>query len=374
MSDDLNDDAAEAFFSGGAQDEPLGRLLASIADHYASIPPPPPGPELAALMTDRPADSGAVDRSITRRRRKRVVAAALTGTALGKVVIGVSAAAASVAGMQASGIVQLPGLPGAHTSSAPATTITTTSSPTTSTAPTIDPEFTRRLQVRDAGSVVFAVGDDEFLWIHPSASAGWTHTLRQRPMAAVVTFGAASGTVTVDATIEGDFLHVIVLDQRDGSSDEYWFDSDGRPTDDPNRRTNVAAAPDPETPPAPVPVDDADEVRSGDDDHQTDDDHEFDDEFDDDHEFDDDDEVDDDEVDDDRSDEPGADRDDEDDAERDDEDDAERDDEDDAERDDEDDEERGDDRLQSSSDDGTSDVRQIDVDPRSDDHGDDSDD
>jgi hypothetical protein len=180
-------------------------------------------------------------------------------------------------------------------------------------------------------------------------------------MAAVVTFGAASGTVTVDATIEGDFLHVIVLDQRDGSSDEYWFDSDGRPTDDPNRRTNVAAAPDPETPPAPVPVDDADEVRSGDDDHQTDDDHEFDDEFDDDHEFDDDDEVDDD-----RSDEPGADRDDEDDAERDDEDDAERD--------DEDDEERGDDRLQSSSDDGTSDVRQIDVDPRSDDHGDDSDD
>jgi hypothetical protein len=278
MSDDLNDAAIEAALSGHAPDEPLGQLLASIADRYASIPPAPPGPELAALMTGPSIAGGVVDRSISRRRRRRVVAAALTGTVLGKVVIGVSVAAASVAGMQASGIVQVPGLPGTHHgglgSASPTTVTTTTNSSTTSTTPSIDPEFTQRLQARDAGTVEFGVADDAFLWVRPAAAAGWTHTLEQQPTTALVTFRGESGTISVDATIEGDVLHVTVLDQRDGSSDEFWFDGDGHPIDDPARPTPPLDTPGPAL--APVDDDAGDDHEIGDH-HEIDDDHDEDD-------------------------------------------------------------------------------------------------
>ncbi len=115
MSDHLNDEAVEALLSGHHRDEPLGELLASIADQYATIEPSPLTPELAAFIA-----TGALGgREVTdligaRRRRKRVAMAALTGTVVGKVMIGVSVAAASVAGMQASGIVEVPMLPGTH--------------------------------------------------------------------------------------------------------------------------------------------------------------------------------------------------------------------------------------------------------------------
>ena len=115
MSDHLNDEAVEALLSGHERDRPLGALFASIADHYGVIRPTDPGPELATFISTGGADAAAmVDLIGARRRRKRAVIAALTGTVVGKVMIGVSVAAASVAGMQASGMVDVPMLPDAH--------------------------------------------------------------------------------------------------------------------------------------------------------------------------------------------------------------------------------------------------------------------
>lgn len=249
MSDDLNDDAIEAYLSGQARDEPLGRLLASIGDHYASIPSPEPGPELSAIMAgEPPAVDDVVDRSITRRRRKRAVAAALTGTVVGKVMIGVSVAAASVAGMQATGIVQVPVLPGPHhdglvSSDEPAPS-TSTTPPTTSDAPAVEPDFSHLFPARDAGTVDLAVRDGAFVWVRPAPAEGWSHTLEQQPTDALVTFLGAAGSVDVHATIEGDRLHVVVVDHRDGSSEEFWLDDDGRPTAGPDQPVPPVAAAD----------------------------------------------------------------------------------------------------------------------------------
>jgi hypothetical protein len=136
MSEHLNDEAVEALLSGHERDQPLGALLASIADHYGTIDPAAPGPELAALISTGLTDGAAVvDLAGARRRRKGAIIAAVTGTVVGKVLIGVSVAAASVAGMQASGIVDVPMLPDAHhrvVVDRPEPT--TTTQPTTSTS------------------------------------------------------------------------------------------------------------------------------------------------------------------------------------------------------------------------------------------------
>jgi hypothetical protein len=135
MSDHLNDEAVEALLSGHERDQPLGALLASIADHYGTIEPAAPGPELAAFISTGGTDDVAVVDLGARRRRKGAIIAAVTGTVIGKVLIGVSVAAASVAGMQASGIVDVPMLPDTHhrvVVERPEPT--TTTQPTTSTS------------------------------------------------------------------------------------------------------------------------------------------------------------------------------------------------------------------------------------------------
>ncbi len=115
MPEHLNDEAVEALLSGHERDQPLGALLASIADHYGAIASSDPRPELATFISTGGTDAAAgVDLIGARRRRKRAVAAALTGTVVGKMMIGVSVAAASVVGMQARGIVDVPMLPDAH--------------------------------------------------------------------------------------------------------------------------------------------------------------------------------------------------------------------------------------------------------------------
>jgi hypothetical protein len=134
MSEHLNDEAVEALLSGHERDQPLGALLASIADHYGAIAPSDPRPELATFISTGGADDAtAVDLIGVRRRRKRAVAAALTGTVVGKMMIGVSVAAASVVGMQARGMVDVPMLPDTHHR-----TVVQQPEPTESTEPTPD--------------------------------------------------------------------------------------------------------------------------------------------------------------------------------------------------------------------------------------------
>jgi len=170
MSDHLNDEAVEAFFSGHRRDQPLGELLASIADHYEAIPCPVPGPELAAFIsTGALDDAELVDLIGARRRRQRAIIAALTGTVVGKVMIGVSVAAASVAGMQASGIVDVPMLPDAHHGTfvqnpEPEPVDTRGTTPPTSSLPTssLPTPVTARLDVdaREGSSDGFRLGED----------------------------------------------------------------------------------------------------------------------------------------------------------------------------------------------------------------------
>ena len=147
MSDNLNDDAVEAFLSGQAGDEPLGALLASIADRYRAIEPSDPRPELAAFISTGGADAAVVVDLIGQRRsRKTAIIAVLTGTLAGKVLIGVSVAAASVAGMQARGTIDVPMLPDTHHRTVverpePAATTqpTTTTTPAAAPAPAPTP-------------------------------------------------------------------------------------------------------------------------------------------------------------------------------------------------------------------------------------------
>ena len=120
MMDHFSDDEVEELLSGTGDPSPLGAALDSIRHHYASIPAADPGPELSEFVsldlvesfsTPASVTDVVVDLSDASRQRRRLPIAAVAGTVVGKLVIGVSVAAASIGGFHAGGLVDVPLLP-----------------------------------------------------------------------------------------------------------------------------------------------------------------------------------------------------------------------------------------------------------------------
>ena len=259
MGEQLDDDTVEHLLSGTRDGDDLGRLLGAIKAEFDAIDAPEPSPALQAFIDDASSAAGVAtaptdELSIARKRRRRVAAVAVAGTTLGKLMIGMSAAAASVAGLHATGMVDVPVLPNRGqppesvaidtTNPAPATTLR----PTISPQPTVPADILYSFDAVDAGTVDIGVTDNEVVSAIANAEPGWKSQVSTTDAAVEVAFNRARDRVDVRAVLDGGLLHVVISDRRAGTTEEFWLDNDNNPTlpdraPEPEQRPELTPAP-----------------------------------------------------------------------------------------------------------------------------------
>lgn len=240
MGEHLSDETVEDLLSGNRDTDALGRLLGAIKAEFAAIDAPEPSPELMAFIDDAHHVAGhgssPIDElSIARKRRRRLVAVAVTGTTVGKLMIGVSAAAASVAGMHATGLVDIPVLRDRSTPSEAVVADADRTPPDTlpiSIAPatTVPADDLYSFDVDDAGTVEIGVTDAEVVTASAHARPGWTSEVDNTDSSVDIAFDSSIETLDVRAVLENDLLHVVISSRRTGDTREFWLDSDNEPT------------------------------------------------------------------------------------------------------------------------------------------------
>lgn len=241
MGDQLNDDTVEHFLSGTRDSDDLGRLLGAIKSSFDAIDAPEPSAELRSFIdnaTSAPAAATvpADEISIARKRRRRIAAVAVTGTTMGKLMIGVSAAAASVAGMHAAGLVDIPVLPDRrHPAESMAISDTTPASTTTSQEvippqPTTPAGIAYSFEANDAGTINIGATNSKIVTATADTGPGWKSQVSTTASTVDVTFKQASDRIDVQASLDHGLLHVIINDHRTGTTDEFWLDNDNNPT------------------------------------------------------------------------------------------------------------------------------------------------
>ncbi len=127
MHEHLNDDDAERLLSGEATGDPLAATLESLRHHYRSVAPAVPGDALSefvsvdlvaefteatdASLADAPEVADVIELPSPNKKDRKMSLSTLIGTAAGKVLIGATVAAASVGGVHAAGVIDVPILP-----------------------------------------------------------------------------------------------------------------------------------------------------------------------------------------------------------------------------------------------------------------------
>lgn len=115
----FDEEASEAILSGKTpgSDPELAAFVNDVRSVFADAPAPQRSPELSAFMSapllDAPAPEAVPWRDRINRRKARMLSGVATfvGTLTGKVVLGGAVAAASVGGLHAADVVDVPGLP-----------------------------------------------------------------------------------------------------------------------------------------------------------------------------------------------------------------------------------------------------------------------
>lgn len=112
MNEDMNDERAEALLTGEDADGPLGATLSSMRRTLSESPAPAPGAALSEFVsTDLLATYVAeASPSTNPVKERKMNISAFVGTVAGKILIGATVAAASVGGVQASGVADIPGV------------------------------------------------------------------------------------------------------------------------------------------------------------------------------------------------------------------------------------------------------------------------
>ncbi len=241
MGEQLNDDTVEHLLSGNRDSDELGRLLGAIKAEFAAIDAPEPSPELRSFIDNATHAAGAApaptdELSIARKRRLRFAAVAATGTTLGKLMIGVSAAAASVAGMHATGLVDVPVLPDrgtppeslaiSDTNQPPPATLPATVLP----EPSVSADTLYSFEAVDAGTVDIGVTNAEVVAAFANTEPGWKSQVSFTDTTVDIAFNRSGDTLDVRAVLDGDLLHVVITDHRTGTTEEFWLDNDSNPT------------------------------------------------------------------------------------------------------------------------------------------------
>ncbi|MEO2124779.1 MAG: hypothetical protein ABGX65_01055, partial [Acidimicrobiales bacterium] len=278
MSKPLNDDEVEKILQGKATSRPLGAILESIRNHFASIDPAEPNDDLQRFVSVE-----LLHASDTKDRKMLPALINFAGTVVGKVLLTTTVAAASVGGAHATGLVEVPVIPEVATTivnvvadtaisvvevidvvipgniiadpepvvSEPVVTepvtpepvvpapvnpepvVTTTS--TTTVAPA--PRFVLAAQtfdVLEVGTVTVEGDSDAGLTILATTFAfGWDVEVEQTdlPGEVSVSFRSGDDRVDFDALIVDDQLRVSVRDRRTDTRGDQFFDADGNPVD-----------------------------------------------------------------------------------------------------------------------------------------------
>lgn len=259
MEDRLTDDEVEQILAGETEDGAVGSAFRAIKARYEAIPAAEPAGPLAEFVSAElvrssyDAAEGAeaasvisLDAAPSRRRAARL--AALTGTLVGKALVGATIAAASVAGIHAGGIVDVPVLPqgmiladelsaletteessmetseadadtsatraqGADDGQPPASAIPPDSSDGSGAGATLD-ETT--IPVADAGMITVTFDRDHIITFVAVANEGWDVDAEQDVLRAQASFhGPQDVSVGVRVEVTTDGLQVDIDDDRD---------------------------------------------------------------------------------------------------------------------------------------------------------------